>query len=113
MANTLRLSESSAHRVIPEPSRVMAKAQLTSHEKRPYIGAALARAIQVLGYSIKEAAALLDMDAAQLSRWMSGGETIQMQKLWGTPLHGPFAIELAAGASGVVVETAVTIRRTA
>ncbi len=90
-----------------------AKANLTIHENRPRIGAAFLRAINVLGLSIKEAAALLDMDAAQLSRWISGVERVQMDRVYGTRLHGPFAIELAGDAAGCVVETTVTIRRTA
>lgn len=90
-----------------------AKANLTNRENRPFVGAALLRAINVLGMSIKEAAVLLDMDAAQLSRWISGVERIQIDRLWGTRLHGPFAIECASAAEGVVVETTVTVRRTA
>lgn len=83
------------------------------HENRQPVGAALGRAIAIAGWSLKEAAAVLGMDAAQLSRWVSGGETVQMHRIWGTKLHGPFAIELASGAGDVVVETTVTIRRTA
>ena len=90
-----------------------AKAKLTNRENRPHVGAALARAINVLGLTIKEAAALLDVEPAQVSRWIAGTENVQIDRVWGTRLHGPFAIELAAGAEGVVVETAVTIRRIA
>jgi hypothetical protein len=88
-----------------------AKANLTIRENRPHVGAALLRAINVLGLSIKEAAALLDLDPPQLSRWISGVERVQIDRLWATKLHGPFAVELACAADGVVVETTVTVRR--
>lgn len=83
------------------------------HENRAHVGAALHRAIAAVGWSLKEAASVLDMDAAQLSRWTAGAETVQLHRIWGTRLHGPFAIELAGAAEGVVVETTVTIRRMA
>lgn len=74
------------------------------------VGAALRRAIGIVGLSDKEAADLLGIDKAQLSRWLSGGESIQLHRIYATKLHGPFAIEQARDASGCTVETTVTFR---
>ncbi len=53
---------------------------------------------------------LLGVDKSQLSRWLSGGENVQLHRIYATKLHGPFAIEQARDASGCVVETTVTYR---
>lgn len=114
MANTVASATAIAHRVSLENLRLSpAKANLMPRENRANVGAVLHRAIAALGWSLKEAAAVLEMDPAQLSRWIAGAETVQMHRIWGTRLHGPFAIELAGKADGVVVETTVTIRRLA
>ena len=73
-------------------------------------GLALRRAIAIVGLSDKEAADVLGIDKSQLSRWLSGGETIQLHRVYTTKLHGPFAIEIARDAATCVVETTVTFR---
>lgn len=114
MAATFAPSPSPAHLLSLENLRPSpAKANLIPHENRGQVGQALARAIAILGWSVKEAAGVMALDPAQLSRMIAGTETVQVHRLWGTPLHGPFAIELASAAAGVSVETTVTIRRTA
>jgi hypothetical protein len=75
---------------------------------RAVVGAALRRAIGIVGLTDKEAADLIGVDKSQLSRWLSGGESIQLHRIYRTKLHGPFAIEQARDASGCVVETTVT-----
>lgn len=92
-----------------------AKAVLTSHEDgRRKAGAALARAIAIAGLSIKESAGLLDVDPAQLSRWIAGTGAIQLARILNCAhLHGPFVIALASAADGVSVDTVITVRRTA
>lgn len=87
-----------------------AKAKLSNRENRPLVGAAFARALGIVGWSIKEAAAALDVEPAQVSRWIAGTENIQTDRVYGTRLHGPFAIEMARDAAGCVVETTVTFR---
>lgn len=77
-------------------------------EARAVVGAALRRAIGIVGLSDKEAADLLVMDKSQLSRWLSGTETIQLHRIYRTKLHGPFATEQARDAAGCIVETTVT-----
>lgn len=109
-ANTAALTH---HNRLDVPLR-QAKAVLNSvEEQRSPVGRALRRAIAIVGLSDKEAADLLDVDKAQLSRWLSGHESIQMHRLYATKLHGPFAIEMARDAQGCTVETTVTYRVTA
>ena len=114
MAASIAPARPAAHLMSLEKLRPSpAKANLTAHENRPLVGQAPSRAIAVVGLTLKEAAAVLDLDPAQVSRMVAGLETVQMHRIWGTSLHGPFAIELASAAAGVCVETTVTIRRTA
>lgn len=87
-----------------------AKANLMNRENRPRVGAAFARAIGIVGLSVKEAAALLGIEPAQVSRWIAGQENVQLDRVYGTKLHGPLAIELARDAEQCVVETTVTYR---
>jgi hypothetical protein len=93
-------------REVPRPSP--AKAKLTNRENRPRVGAAFSRALGIVGWSIKEAAAALDVEPAQVSRWIAGTENIQADRVYGTKLHGPFAIEMARDAQGCRVDTTVT-----
>lgn len=75
-------------------------------------GLALARAIAEAGYSIKEAAAHLNRDAAQVSRWIAGTERVQIDALYAVPrLFAPFVVALAQDAEGVDVVTTITVRR--
>lgn len=78
---------------------------------RKQAGAALKRAIDIVGLTDSEAAVLLaDMDKGQLSRWLKGDENIILARVYGTKLHGPFAIEQARDAQGCTIETIVTYR---
>lgn len=70
-------------------------------------------ACDMLGEKSSAGEVVKPLDKGQLSRWLSGEENVVLARIYGTRLHGPFAIEQASDASGVVVETAVTIRRTA
>jgi hypothetical protein len=90
-----------------------AKANLNRVDGRRKVGRALERAIEALGLTHKEAAALVPCDPAQLCRWIAGTEPIPMDRIYGTRLLGPFAIEQARDSSECVVETTVTYRRTA
>jgi hypothetical protein len=114
MASSLAGVVVSAPLVTREPLHLSpAKANLTHREVRAQIGSALKRAIDAAHLSIKEAAAELQIDAAQLSRQIAGSEPVQVDRLYGSRLHGLFAIELASAAEGVIVDVTVTIRRTA
>ena len=92
-----------------------AKVGLNSLEQAKHrAGEALSRAIHFAGLTGKEAAALLDIDPAQLSRWVNGAEAIQLARILNcSRLHGPFVIALAGEADGIVVDTVITVRRTA
>jgi hypothetical protein len=45
-----------------------------------------------------------------VSRWIAGTENVQIDRIYGTRLHGPFAIEAARDAQGCTVETTVIYR---
>jgi hypothetical protein len=77
---------------------------------RQRVGLALSRAIGIIGLTDKEAADLIGIDKSQLSRWLSGGENVQVHRIYGTKLHGPFAIEQCRDDQGCVIETTVTWR---
>lgn len=75
---------------------------------RRRIGAALRRAAHSLDLTDKEACALLgDMDKGQWSRWCSGDENVGLARIYGTRLHGAFAVELARDSQDCTVETLV------
>lgn len=97
--------------VRPVAAKVLTNRE-NSPERRELVGSALGRAIAIVGLSIKEAAVLLNRDAAQVSRWIAGTERVQVDAVYGTKLHGPFAIEQARDAGDCIVETTVTYRRT-
>lgn len=96
----------------PVPAKVLTNREDLT-DRREKVGAALGRAIAVVGLSIKEAAVLMNRDAAQVSRWISGAERVQVDAVYGTKLHGPFAVEQARDDHSCVVETTVTYRRSA
>jgi hypothetical protein len=114
MATTMPNLAATAPRMLPASLRLStAKANLTNREHRPRVGDELERAIGIVGLSIKEAAALLGVEPAQVSRWIAGAENVQIDRLYATKLHGPFAIEMARDAEGCTVETTVTYRAVA
>ena len=59
----------------------MAKALIEVESARVRVGAALRRAIGIVGVTDKEAADLLGVDKSQLSRWLSGGENVQLHRV--------------------------------
>lgn len=92
---------------------------ITNREDHPdyrrKVGTAFALAIAEDGLSIKEAAALLHRDAAQVSRWISGAERVQVDALYPHPrLFAKFVIALASDTDELEVTTVVRfVRRTA
>lgn len=82
---------------------------------RAQIGQAVQRCFALAGVTQKEAAALLERDAAQIARWISAVERAQIDAIFAVerlrqPLVQAFA-ELAG--DGVEVETTIRIRRSA
>jgi hypothetical protein len=90
-----------------------AKALIEVESRRARVGEALRRAIGIIGLSDKEAADVLCLDKSQLSRWLSGHENIQLARLYGTRLYGPFVLALAHECEECEVETTVRYRRLA
>jgi hypothetical protein len=98
--------------VRPEMTKALNKIEVPW---RARVGRAIARTFALAGLSHKEAAALLDRDQAQISRWVSGEERPAIDLIFSVPrLRAPLVIGLAELASdGVEITTAITIKRTA
>lgn len=106
-----------------------AKADLKNRDEalsvwRTRVGAAFRRAVEIAtvpdpdgkprGISKKEAAALLDRDAAQIARWIAGTERVQLDAVMAVDaLRGPFVLALATLADDIEVATTLTLRRLA
>lgn len=77
------------------------------------VGRIVARCFGLAGLSQKEAAATVDVDQAQISRWLSGAERPQLDALWAVEsLREPLIIALCE-AAGIGIETVVRIVRRA
>ena len=82
---------------------------------KPLIGAAIKRAVDSLGWSLKEFAAKVRRDERQCKRWFEGVERAQFDALFAVPeLQQALVIEIAKLAEhGVEVVTEIRVRRTA
>jgi len=94
----------------------MVKAALKNLEMdgRTMIGAAISRAIALVGWSQKEAAGKLNLDQGQFAKWISGQERPQMDKLWAVPeLRIPLVQAFAEQLEEELVEirTVITLKR--
>ena len=93
----------------------MAKADLTNRENtcfRAQIGQAVQRAFSLAGWSIKEAAAQIGKEPAQVSRWIAGTERAQFDALFAVEeLRQPFIVALAALVEDVEVVTEIRFRK--
>lgn len=71
------------------------------------IGGAVERAVALAGLSKKEAAAVVGVEAAQLSRWIAGTERPQFDRLFAVAeLREPMVVALAKVA-GAEIETQI------
>ncbi len=108
-----------AHQALPEKAvtgRAKANLQLPESEPdmdlKPLIGRAIQRAVALVGWSNKEAAAKVGTNDSQFGKWISGAERPQFDRLFAVDeLRQPLVIALAEIA-GSDVETTVRIRRT-
>lgn len=96
----------------------MAKADLRKPEitvHRQVIGAALERARELRGWSLKELADHINREPRQVARWIDGTERAQMDALFAVEsLRQPLIVAFAEAAGhGVEVETIVRVKRTA
>lgn len=105
------------HRLLAETRPRVLKADLrkaeTSDPWRVQVGRAIARSMQLLGWSLKEFAAAVGREPRQVARWIAGTERPQMDALFSVaalraPLVQAFA-ELTGEA--VEVETVIRVRR--
>jgi ribosome-binding protein aMBF1 (putative translation factor) len=117
MATTLEATQTPRHLTRLESVRpVQAKADLKKVDPEwiALVGAAVSRAFQLAGLTQKEAAAALDRNPAQVSRWCSGQERPQFDVLFAVEaLRVPMVIALAGLIDGVAVETTIHVRRMA
>lgn len=112
---TVASSQASSHHVSPEIGRPkMAKADLRNPvtDLKAAIGAAIQRAVSVVGWSNKEAAAKVGADDSQFGKWISGAERPHLDRLFAVEeLRWPLIQALAQLDERAEVVT--TIRRTA
>lgn len=123
MGNSLAHVAPSRHRVLPETSGAMAKANLRKAETRNFqaeIGACVRAARLVLGWSLKEFTAQIERatgqkrDERQIGRWEDGKERPQFDALFAIePLRGPLVIQLAALSEAIEVQTTIVVRKSA
>lgn len=124
MGATIAPASPAGHRVIPEITRVAAKADLRQAEildLRPVIGACILRARQARGWTLDEFAGQLPApagaaarDARQVRRWEEGTERAQFDILFGCAdeeFVGLLVVQLAPLARRVDVQTVITLRR--
>lgn len=114
-ASTVARANEASHHVSPEIGRpVMAKANLRIPETdfKVAIGSAIQRAVALVGWSNKEAAAKVGADDSQFGKWISGAERPQLDKLFAVEeLRWPLIQALAV--LDARAEVITTIRRTA
>lgn len=117
MAPMLRRSTDSAHPVFPDIGRpLMAKANVRNPDIdwMREVGGAIARAIAMLGWSSKEAAAKVGVDDAEFGKWLTGNRRPQMDRLFAVDdLRQPLVVCLAGLADNVEVVTEIRFRRMA
>lgn len=78
------------------------------------IGAAIERAIAMVGWSKKEAAAKVGVDPAEFGKWLSGERRPQLDRLFSIEdLREPIVVNLAGLAANVEVVTEIRFRRRA
>lgn len=97
MASTLAKAAVSSHPLSLDVPRRMAKAdvQKMDIDWAKAIGAAVERAIAMAGWSQKEAAAQIDVDAAEFAKWIKGDRRPQFDKLFAVEaLQGPLILAL-------------------
>lgn len=117
MASTVQDHPAVRQPVLPDIGRPqMAKANVRCPDIAPQvaIGGAIQRAVSLIGWSNKEAAAKVSVDDAEFGKWVSGARRPQLDKLWAVEaLRGPLVIAFAEAAddSGVVVTTSIKVRR--
>jgi transposase-like protein len=95
--------------------KVIARASLPGETDRKRFAAsfrlAVDRAIALSGLTKQQFAGLMGYaDASALSRWISGAEPVNVDRLWSTEAIHPFLITALAEQAGHAVEIETTVR---
>ena len=100
MSSSIAPERSARHPLLPDIGRkVMAKAVVREPDIDwlVILGRAIQRAVAIVGWSNKEAAAKVGVDDAEFGKWLSGGRRPQMDRLLALePLRWPLIQCLAA-----------------
>lgn len=96
----------------------MVKADLRKPETDTWkadIGGALEQAVAKLGWSLKEFAGHIERDERQASRWLTGAERPQLDRIFAVKaLRLPFILAMAELAGeDIEIETTIRLRRRA
>jgi ribosome-binding protein aMBF1 (putative translation factor) len=114
-ASTVARASEERHHVLPESAKAgVAKANLRIPEMnfKRAIGGAIQRAVALVGWSNKEAAAKVGTDDSSFGKWISGAERPQFDRLFAVEeLRWPLIQALAQ--LDEKNEIVTTIRRTA
>lgn len=99
MAPSIASAAGSRHPVLPDiarPQMAKANVRIPDIDWMRQVGAAIARAIAIVGWTSKEAAAKVGVDDAEFGKWLSGARRPQFDRLFAVPeLRQPLVIALA------------------
>lgn len=114
MPTTVTHATSSGHPVLPDIGRpVMAKLDVRVPDKawNELIGRAIQRAVALVGWTNKEAAAKVAVDDAEFGKWLSGGRRPQFDRLFAVEeLREPLIVALSQMV-GAAIRTHIEFER--
>lgn len=115
MSESVNAQGMNGHPVLPDIGRPrMAKANVNSPDIdwQEQIGRAIQRAVALVGWSNKEAAAKVGVDDAEFGKWLSGARRPQFDRLFAVEaLRWPLILCLATMDDENEVETTIKRRR--
>lgn len=92
----------------------MAKADSRKADMYAALGGAMGDVMRAMGLSLKEFASEIGKDERQLARQMDGTDRPQLEAIFAVErFRGPLVIALARLATGVEVDTVITVRKSA
>lgn len=116
MGSTLNDRRQSSLLPIPDSRPRMARADLRKPETdawRQQIGQAIARAMSLCGWSLKEFAGAVGRDPRQCARWIDGTERPQLDVVFAVERLRQPLVQALSELAGADVQTVITIRRIA
>lgn len=113
MPSTVGAGDRQRHLLSSDVPQRMLKADLRKPEMAwpALVGAAIQRAISLLGWSLKEFAAAVDRDERQCSRWISGAERPQFDVLFAVEALRQPLIQAFSEMVGAELEVTIRLRR--